>query len=119
MRIKLETTLDYFLFFIIFIKIIFAISYFGDVISKHTNNYLINDILDPRFIYWKERTEFIFIACMSILLIYHFNPRNPVPVPKDTNILFFIFGLILLFTANWSLFFEEAKWHNLLSQLLR
>jgi hypothetical protein len=56
---------------------------------------------------------------MSILLIYHFNPRNPVPVPKDTNILFFIFGLILLFTANWSLFFEEAKWHNLLSQLLR
>jgi hypothetical protein len=56
---------------------------------------------------------------MSILLIYHFNPRNPVPVPKDTNILFFIFGLILLFTANWSLFFKEAKWHNLLSQLLR
>ena len=72
MRIKLETTLDYFIFFIIFIKIIFAITYFGDVISQHTNNYTINQILDPRFIYWKERTEFLFIACMSILLIYHF-----------------------------------------------
>jgi hypothetical protein len=119
MRIKLETTFDYFIFFIIFIKIIFAITYFGDVISNHTNNYTINQILDPRFIYWKERTEFLFIACMSILLIYHFNPFNPVPIPKDTNILFFIFGCILLFTANWSLFFVEAKWHNLFSQLLR
>jgi len=119
MLVKLETTLDYFIFFIIFIKIIFAISFIGDVISKHTNNYTIEYILDPRFIYWKERTEFIFIACMSILLIYHFNPTKPIPVPKDTNMLFFIFGLILLFTADWSLFFEQAKWHNLLSQLLR
>jgi hypothetical protein len=118
MRIKLETTLDYFLFFIIFIKIIFALSFVGDIISKHTNNNIINK-LDPRFKYWKERTEFIFIASMSILLIYHFNPRNPVPVPKDTNMLFFIFGCILLFTANWSLFFKEAKWYNLIVRLLQ
>jgi hypothetical protein len=119
MRIKFETTLDYFLFFIIIIKIIFAITFIGDIISKHTNNYEINDILDPRFVYWKERTEFIFIACMSLLLIYHFNPKNPVPVPKYTNILFFIFGCILLFTANWGLFFKEAKWHTLITKLLR
>ena len=118
MNIKFETTLDYFLFFIIFIKIVFAISYFGDVISKHTNNYIINE-LDPRFLYWKDRTEFIFIACMSLLIMYHFNPIKPIPVPNDTNILFFIFGCILLFTANWSLFFEEAKWHNVIVHLLR
>lgn len=118
MRIKFETTLDYFLFFIIFIKIIFALSFIGDIISKHTNNIIINE-LDPRFLYWKDRTEFIFIACMSLLLIYHFNPTNSVPVPKDTNILFFIFGCILLFTANWTLFFKEAKWHRFISHLLR
>lgn len=118
MRIKFETTLDYFLFFIIFIKIVFVLSLVGDIISKHTNNDTIEN-LDPRFLYWKERTEFIFIACMSLLLIYHFNPRNPVAVPKDTNILFFIFGCILLFTANWGLFFKEAKWHTLITKLLR
>lgn len=119
MRIKFETTIDYFIFFIIFIKIIFAISLFGDIISKHTNNYTINELLDPRFLYWKERTEFIFIASMSILLLYHFNPYNPIPIPRETNILFFIFGCMLLFTANWSLFFREAKWHNIISNLLR
>jgi len=31
--------------------------------------------LDKRILFWKERFEFIFIALMSILLIYVFNPR--------------------------------------------
>jgi|UniRef100_A0A6C0KSF3 hypothetical protein len=121
MSIKLETILDYFLFFIIFTKIIFALSFTGDVVAKHSDNYTLNEILDPRFVYWKERTEFIFIVCMSLLLIIHFNPYYPIHLDKrkDTTFLFFIFGIILLMTAKWGLFFKQAKWYPIFTELLR
>ena len=62
--------------------------------------------LDKNILYWKERFEFIFIAMMSILLIYLFNPRvdRSVLIDKETKILLYLFGFILLITAKWNLF---------------
>jgi len=69
--------------------------------------------LDPKLVYWKERTEFIFIASMSILLIYHFHPRlSKKPINEETSLLFFLFGWILLITAKWSIFIKEAPWYE-------
>jgi len=110
MQLKFETSLDFFIFFIILIKIVFIISAFGHLIFSHSTNTKAKKI-DSKLLYWKERTEFIFIISMSILLIYHFNPRlSKKPISEETCLLFFLFGWILIFTAKWSLFFTEAPW---------
>ncbi len=66
--------------------------------------------LDKKVLYWKERFEFIFIAAMSILLIYLFNPRSNknIVLDKETKILLFLFGFILLITAKWDIFIKES-----------
>ena len=66
--------------------------------------------LDKKILYWKERFEFIFIALMSILLIYIFNPRtnNSILIDKETKLLLFLFGFVLLITAKWEIFIKES-----------
>lgn len=112
MKFKLNTTIDFFILFIIFIKIIFVISAITHVILSHSKNHKAQQI-DPIVVYWKERTEFVFIVTMAILLVYHFNPRLPRPyINHETSILFFLYGLVLIFTAKWSLFISEAPWYK-------
>lgn len=112
MQLKFETSLDYFVFFIILVKIVFIFSAIGHVILSHSVSSQAKNI-DPKLVYWKERTEFIFIISMAILLIYHFNPRlAKKPVGEETALLFFLFGWILIFTAKWSLFIHEAPWYK-------
>lgn len=66
--------------------------------------------LDKKILYWKERFEFIFIATMSFLLIYLFNPRTDrsVLIDNETKILLYLFGFVLLITAKWDLFIKES-----------
>jgi len=112
MQIKFEKTIDYFLFFIILIKIIFVGSAIGHLIFSHLHNDRAQQI-DPKLVYWKERTEFIFIVSMAILLIYQFHPRlSKKPINQETSLLFFLFGWVLLFTAKWSIFIKEAHWYK-------
>jgi len=119
MRIKLETSLDYFIFFIVLIKIIFIISAIGHLILSHSTSSKAEKI-DPKLVYWKERTEFIFIVSMAVLLIYHFNPRlSKKPIGEETALLFFLFGWILIFTAKWSLFIHEAPWYTKIVSMLK
>ena len=74
--------------------------------------------LDKKFIYWKERFEFIFILLMAILLIYLFNPRmeRNVIINGETKLLLYLFGVVLLITANWDTFFHEAEWFQYLQK---
>lgn len=119
MKLKFETSLDYFVFFIILIKIVFIVSAIGHVILSHSTSAKAEKI-DPKLLYWKERTEFIFIISMAILLIYHFNPRfSKKPIGEETSLLFFLFGWILIFTAKWSLFITEAPWYKKFVSMLQ
>ena len=61
--------------------------------------------------YWKERLEFVFVALMSILFIYLFNPRTgtSILIESETKLLLYLFGIFLLITAKWSEFFKESK----------
>ena len=98
-----------YIYLIFFIKICF-------ILMASTHLYLKikgkeNSDLDKTIVYWKERTEFIFVFLMSMLLIYLFYPRKPTTViTGETKILLFLFGFILLITAKWDIFFQEAKW---------
>ena len=113
MQLKFITSLDYFLFFIIFIKVIFIISSIGHVILSHLTTNKKSQKIDKKLLYWKERTEFIFVISMSILLIYYFNPRlSKKTISEESSLLFFLFGCILILTAKWSLFIDEAPWYR-------
>lgn len=114
---KFESPLDIFILFIIFIKIVFILSAIGHVILTHlsakkVNTTTTNDVIDAKLLYWKERTEFIFTICMSILLIYYFKPGNSKPLTSETSLLFYLFGWILIITAKWSTFITGAKWYK-------
>jgi len=76
--------------------------------------------LDKNIIYWKERFEFVFIILMSILLIYIFNPRynKPLLIDYESKILLYLFGIILLISADWTIFFKEAKWFEYLQKIV-
>ena len=74
--------------------------------------------LDNKIIFWKERIEFLFIILMALLLIYIFNPRisHTNLLNFEVKLLFYLFGFILLITAEWKIFFHESKWLKYLQQ---
>lgn len=116
---KFESTLDFFILFIVFIKLVFLLSAIGHVVLTHLPKSTKLNIDDTKLVYWKERTEFIFVASMSILLIYHFRPGHNKPISSETALLFFLFGCISIITAKWSVFFTESKWYKTLSTSLQ
>ncbi len=108
----IEYTFDHFLLFIILIKFIFVIAAIGHIIFTFIPNSKFEEKYDPKLVYWGQRTEFIFILSMGILLIYHFKPGKLIPINKETSMLFFLFGWVTLITANWGLFFTEPSWYK-------
>ena len=61
--------------------------------------------------YYKTRIELLFKFLMSLLLIYIFNPRqNRINlINYEAKLLFFLFGIILVVTADWKHIFEESQ----------
>lgn len=115
MHFNFKTKLDFFIFFVFFIKVVFVLSAIGHIVFSHSTSSASQN-LDPKLILLKEQTEFIFIASMSTLLIYHFNPVKHIPINEETSVLFFIFGLVILLTAKWSLFITNSSfYHNIVS----
>jgi len=100
--------LDIFITLIFIFKIIFICLAVYLIIIKHKKTNEKRKIITITF--WKERIEFIFIAMMSILLIYLFNPRynNLIFITNETKLLLFLFGIVLILTANWGLFIKES-----------
>lgn len=109
---NLESKFDFFVLFIIIIKLVFIISAVGHILLSLIDNTVLFNKIDPTLIYWKERTEFIFTICMAILLIYHFRPKKIIQVKEESALLFYLFGWILLITANWNIFIHEAPWYK-------
>jgi uncharacterized membrane protein SirB2 len=57
---------------------------------------------------------------MAGLLIYLFNPRQSREkiLDYETKVLLYLFGFVLLLTANWSAFVEEASWFEKLQNII-
>lgn len=109
--VKFENTIDYFLFFIIIFKLAFIFSILGHIVASRSMSQKAKEF-DTKMLYWKERTEFIFIVCMGILLVLSFNPYKTIPIDENSRDLFFLFGIILVLTAKWNTFFTEADWYK-------
>lgn len=61
---KLETLLDYFIFFIIIIKLVFSITYFGHIILTYTNTGLTELFDKVSYIGKKLLNLFSAFACL-------------------------------------------------------
>ena len=109
---------DMYIILVIIIKVLFIITAITHLYYKTKGE--AGSKKDKEILYWKDRLEFIFIFLMSLLLIYLFNPRQQKPhiINKETKILLYLFGFILLITAKWSAFFDEAKWFEHLQYIL-
>ena len=110
---------DKFIIFLLIIKVIFIVLAVTYIYLKLKNKE--NTTLASKIKYWKERVEFIFVLLMAFLLIYLFNPRaNRSNInDKETKLLLFLFGFVLLITAKWDSFFKESKWFVFLQNSLR
>ena len=108
--------IDYFIRFAFFTKLLYMFSalYGYYLISKKKDETEVYEHVE----YWKERFEFVFMICMSILIIYYFSPLtgNTLKFDNETKFLFFVFGLILLIDVKWKLFFEQSLWFTMLQK---
>jgi hypothetical protein len=120
MKINLKTFVDNFVIFIIIIKFIFIFFIINDFIFKHYKKNSPSSIdLEKFFSYWRERLSFIFKISVAILFMIIFNPSHThIIITPAISFLFYVFGLILIITANWNIFMEEPKWFNEISTLL-
>ena len=103
--------LDLFIYLIIFVKLIFIGSTILNKILSLKDKKKYHEIIEKTD-YFRERTEFVFVILMSILLIYIFNPHHTkrVPINSEMRLLLFLYGWVMIFTAKWGIFLSETKW---------
>lgn len=107
-----------YIYSIIGIKVIFILLAVTHIYLKVKGQ--IGSDLDNKIIFWKERIEFIFVFLMALLLIYIFNPRMPHTnlLNFEVKLLIYLFGFILLITAEWKIFFHKSEWFKYLQQAI-
>ena len=95
---------------IIMIKVVFILL---KLVAFYNRVMGIKDTLfSTNVLFWADRVEFIYTFLMAILIIALF--KNAVKVgalciyDKETIFLMYVFGFILLFTADWNEFISES-----------
>ena len=76
---------------------------------------------NQQILFWKERIEFVFIILMSFLLIYLFNVRTNrlSMIDHETKLLLFLFGFVLIITANGIPFLKNPKYLKIFKMLCK
>jgi len=76
--------------------------------------------LSSRLFTWKEYFEFIFLVSMALLCLHLFNPLTEIrpAINKETRLLLFIFGLIVLINSKWEVVVGHSKWLMLLQYFI-
>ena len=63
--------------------------------------------------YLKDRLELLFKLLMSLFLIYMFYPyrKKPLELDFESRLLLYLFGFVLIITANWHLILEDSIYY--------
>ncbi len=88
-----------FIISIIIVKLVFIALAIAHRLDKQNNT----------ISFYKNKTEFLYMALMAILLVYTFNPRTNLTVTKESKRLFFVMGILLLVTADWRDFYRPQE----------
>lgn len=94
------------IYFIIFVKVIFIILSFLYLYYERKGH--VNTCQEIG--YWRSRSEFIFTASMALLLIYLFYPGKKIVIDDEARMLLYLFGWVILITADWGQFISQSKW---------
>ena len=99
---------DY-LYFLILLKVLFILLAITKIYLKFKKQE--KTTLYTHIDFWKSRIEFMFIFFTAFLLIYLFNPfsKKIIEIKGETKILLFLFGFVLLISADYADFFKESK----------
>jgi hypothetical protein len=99
MKMQFRSFVDYFLGIMLLVKLVFLITAVGHVITVRSKNPKIREQEAwTRFV--SETTEMIFVFGMSFFLIYYFAPdRKVYVIQKETALLLFAYGIVMLFAA--------------------
>jgi len=106
---KFNKWYDYFILFILIIKLIYIIlaliHFYLKIKGRDGDQY------DLKIVFYKDRLEIIFVISMSILLLYLFYPKHITPPEIDTQsrLFLFLYGVIILFTLDWTKFIDESS----------
>ena len=102
--------LQIYILFIVLIKICFLLLVFHSLVVKrlvkknpdNTNYKTSLETIYKR----KDKVEFIFTISMACLLIYLFNPnrKEHLVIDYHTKLLLYLFGFLLIITADWNSF---------------
>lgn len=90
---------DYFLFFMLIVKTVFLVSAIGHVITIRSVNPKIqqHELLMRKI---SDTSEMIFVFGMSLFLVYYFFPnKKNFIINKETAILLFAYGFVMLIGA--------------------
>ena len=102
--ISILNSIKYFFIFIVLIEIYLER-------KNHSNERIpANKITTDKIKSLLRRVKFVFMIMMSLLIIYLFNPlSNRIDlINYQTKLLIFIFGIILIITAEWQVFIGES-----------
>jgi hypothetical protein len=102
------TVYNIYIVLIVIIKLLFGILTLVHLYFFITGN--TESAVDKKILFWTSRIEFIFIAMLSGLLIYVFNPSSPkeLKIDMETRLLIYVLGFVLLLTADWGIFIRES-----------
>lgn len=103
---------DSYVTFIFIIKFAFLILALTHIYYNITHG---DKAIDEQILYWKNRVDFVFNITMAVLLFFIFNPfyDNTYLIDRETKLLFYLFGIILIITAKWNSFIQESKLYHL------
>ena len=101
-----------------FLFIVFAFMAFRTE-AKLKNNpsdvYLVKE--HQKYVYIKNHLELLFKFCIAVLLIYLFNPmrKEIIPIGFETRVLLYLFGILILLTADWRVIIDNKKFDKYVS----
>jgi hypothetical protein len=106
----------YLIYLLLLLKFIYLITNISHIILVKQNKEY--GTLDNTLTHINEYVEFVFIAFMSLILLYLFFPlRNNIPIiDKETKILLFVYGAIQIVSLDWTLFIEKSVIYNFIKQ---
>jgi len=118
---ELDNIIEFIIYIIIVIKILFLITTIGYLILSHARKKTRKTMeFDEKFLKWKEKFEFVFIVMMSCLLIFIFTPwgDNEHYMTSTMKFLFYMFGFILIFSADWNLVLPKTTLDSIIQRSL-
>ena len=106
---KFNNWYDYFIVFILITKLIYGILVAIHIYLKIKGRG--DDEYDSKIVSYKDQLEIVFIISISILLLYLFYPKyvNPPEIDTQTRLLLFLYGIIILFTLDWTKFIDKSS----------